>query len=30
MAKQDKEFMARMQGMIYAYRIAKEGGGLNH
>lgn len=26
MAKQDKEFMARMQGMIYAYRIAKESG----
>ena len=26
MAKQDKEFMLRMQGMIYAYRIAKESG----
>ena len=26
MAKQDKEFMLRMQGMIYAYRVAKESG----
>lgn len=26
MAKQDKEFMLRMQGMIYALKVAKEGG----
>lgn len=26
MAKKDKEFEARMQGMIYAYNIVKEGG----
>ena len=26
MARQDKDFMLRMQGMIYAYRVAKESG----